>query len=506
MIGSVMYSHILLQVKSLESFNYCSPFARGSIIVLFMERLYLFLLLALLSSGINAQSLAQRLDSLLFNDPMMKTSEVGISVFDLTTGEQLFQYQDEKLYRPASTEKVVTSVSALATLGTDYTMNTRLQYTGKIENDTLKGNLYLVGGFDPEFMDEDLDSLVDIIAQSGIRYIADTLAADVSMTDSIYWGTGWSWDDVPASFQPYMSPLMLNRGCVDVTVIPTQKDSLPQVICVPASDYYQVDNDGVSNNSKAGRLQITRNWLHHGNLIHISGNVTKETTRTLSIYNSKEFFFQTFSNRLKAKGIGFNQTAFADCPENDSLTVVTPLFTLERPIGEVLTQMMKESDNLCAESMFYHMAMNHAKHKRVSDNDGSDAINHFIKESLGLNPEYYNIVDGSGVSLYNYISPRLLLEYLKYAYYHAEIFQPFYDALPIAGVDGTLEYRMKKGKAYNNVHAKTGTVTGVSSLAGYAKAPNGHQLAFSIINQNVMKSRQARAFQDKVCEILCTSK
>ena len=471
-----------------------------------MNKIVLNVLFGLMAISIQAQPLAQRLDSLLMNDPMMRTSEVGIAVFDLTTGESLFQYQDEKLYRPASTEKVVTSVTALATLGTDYTMDTRLQYTGSIENDTLKGSLYLVGGFDPEFMDEDLDSLVDVIAQSGIRYITDTLAADVSMKDSVYWGNGWSWDDVPASFQPYMSPLMLNRGCVDVTVIPTEKDSLPIVKCVPASDFYQVDNDGVSNNPQAGRLSITRNWLHNGNLIHVSGNVTKETNRTLSIYNSKEFFFQTLVNRLKTKGVEAQHVAFADCPESDSLNVVTSLFTLERPIGEVLKQMMKESDNLCAESMFYHMAMNHAQRKRVSDNDGSDAINHFIKEKLGFNPDYYNIVDGSGVSLYNYISPRLLLEYLKYAYYHAEIFQPFYDALPIAGVDGTLEYRMKKSKAYRNVHAKTGTVTGVSALAGYAKAPNGHQLAFAIINQNVMKTRQARAWQDKVCDILCTSK
>ena len=235
-----------------------------------MKRIVLSFLLILIISQIKAQPLAQRLDSLLSNDPMLRTSEVGITVFDLTTGESLFQYQDEKLYRPASTEKVVTSVTALATLGLDYTMDTRLQYTGKIEGDTLKGNLYLVGGFDPEFMDEDLDSLVDVIAQSGIRYIADTLAADVSMMDSVYWGNGWSWDDVPDSFQPYMSPLMLNRGCVDVTVIPAEKDSLPIIECVPASDYYQVDNDGVSNNCQVGNVRITRNWLHNGNLIHVS--------------------------------------------------------------------------------------------------------------------------------------------------------------------------------------------------------------------------------------------
>ena len=468
----------------------------------FMKRIHLLLLLTITTSILHAQSLTQRLDSLL-NAPFLRTSEVGITVFDLTTGESLFRYQDEKLYRPASTEKVITSVTALSTLGTDYTMNTRLQYTGQIENDTLKGSLYLVGGFDPELMDADLGSLVEAVARSGIRYITDTLAADVSMTDSIYWGSGWSWDDVPASFQPYMSPLMLNRGCVDVTVKPTVKDSLPDVMCEPASDFYQVDNDAVSLQPQAGKLAITRNWLHHGNLIHISGNVAKETTKTLSINDSKHFFFHTFVGRLKAKGIDAQHTAFADCPESDSLMVVTPLFTLERPIVEVLKQMMKESDNLCAESMFYHLAMHHAQAKRVSDDDGTDAINHFMKETLGFHSEKYNIVDGSGVSLYNYVSPQLLLEYLKHAYSHPEVFQPFYDSLPIAGVDGTLEHRMKKTKAHRKVRAKTGSVKGVSSLAGYAKASNGHQLAFAIINQNVMNLRLARAWQDKVCAILC---
>ncbi len=470
-----------------------------------MKRIHLYLLFTFIASILHAQSLPQKLDSLL-NDPLLRTSEVGITVFDLTTGESLFRHQDEKLYRPASTEKVITSVTALAVLGTDYTMDTRLQYTGQIENDTLKGNLYLIGGFDPELMDEDLDSLVDVIAQSGIRYIADTLAADISMTDSVYWGSGWSWDDAPDSFQPYLSSLMLNRGCVDVTVIPTQKDSLPDVVCMPASDFYQVDNDAVSYRPEAGKLKITRNWLYHGNLIYISGNVSKKTTQTLSVYNSQEFFLHTFSKRLKEKGIEVRHVTFADCPESDSLMVVSPLFTLERPIVEVLNQMMKESDNLCAESMFYHLAMNHVQRKWVSDNDGTDAVNYFMKDTLGFNPEIYNIADGSGVSLYNYVSPQLLLEYLKYAYHHPDIFQPFYESLPIAGMDGTLEHRMKKGKTFRNVRAKTGTVKGVSSLAGYAKASNGHLLAFVIINQNVMKAHLAREWQDKVCNVLCSSK
>lgn len=467
-----------------------------------MKKLFLLLGLIISSHILYAQSLAQRLDSLL-NNPLLKTSEVGITVFDLTEGKSLYRYQDENLYRPASTEKVITSVTALAQLGTTYTMDTQLQYTGTIENDTLKGNLYLIGGFDPEFMEADLDSLVDAVAQSGIRYISDTLVADVSMMDSIYWGPGWSWDDVPNSFQPYLSPLMLNRGCVDVTVTPTIKDSLPQITCSPTSDYYQVSNQAISRNPMVSKLKITRNWLHGGNQIQVSGNVSRTTTETLSIYDSKAFFFHTFTSRLKERGITISATAYADCPiPNDSLTV-TPLYVHRRPIGQVLKQALKESDNLCAEAMFHHLAKQYAFHNRVSFEDGTDAINDFMKKNLGFNPEHYRIADGSGVSLYNYVSPRLLLEYLKYAYYHPDIFHPFYESLPIAGIDGTLQYRMKKTPAYRKVHAKTGSVTGVSSLAGYAKAANGHQLAFVIINQNVMKLRQARAFQDRICQLLC---
>ena len=238
-----------------------------------MKRVLFFFLLILSIHFINAQPLSQRLDALL-HEEVLKTSEVGIAVFDLTTGKSVYRYQDEKLYRPASVEKIITSVTALAQLGADYTMDTGLRYRGKIENDTLKGSLYLIGGFDPEFMDEDLDRLVDALASQGIRYVTDTLAADVSMTDSVYWGSGWCWDDTPYSFQPYLSPLMLNRGCVDVSVSPAQKDSLPKVVCTPVSDYYQVHNHGVSRNPQAGKLKITRNWLSNGNIITVSVNVS----------------------------------------------------------------------------------------------------------------------------------------------------------------------------------------------------------------------------------------
>lgn len=461
-----------------------------------MNKVWSILLLLLRCSYMGAQTVAERLDALL-GEEMLKTSEVGITVFDLTSGESIYQYQDEKLYRPASTQKIVTSVTALALLGKKYTMDTRLCYKGAIHNDTLKGKLCLIGGFDPEFMEEHLDTLVDVVAQTGVKYI-DTLVADVSMMDSVYWGAGWSWDDAPHSFQPYLSPLMLNRGCVDITVFPTQKDSLAKIECKPQSDFYRIENKSVCYHSQSGKLEITRNWLEYDNTIVVSGNLERKTTSSISMYPSQNFLMHVFVERLRNKGIDIGKTSFVENPVDS----VHTLYTVRRPMNEVLKRALKESDNLCAESMFYHLASRNGKYKRVGADEGSEVIKLFMKEKLGFNPEHYRIVDGSGISLYNYVSPRLLLEYLKYVYYHRDIFQSFYEALPIAGIDGTLKYRMKKTSAYRNVRAKTGSVAGISSLAGYVQTTEGHLLGFVVINQNVMNLKKARDFQDKICSIL----
>ncbi|MGP1435997.1 MAG: D-alanyl-D-alanine carboxypeptidase/D-alanyl-D-alanine endopeptidase [Phocaeicola sp.] len=467
-----------------------------------MRNIVLFLLV-LITNVINAQSLQQKLNALV-NSETLRTSEIGVTVFDLTADKSLYKYQDEKLYRPASTEKIITSVTALARLGESYTFDTKLCYTGEIKQDTLHGNLYVIGHFDPLFSDEDLNHLADAVIANGIHFITDTLAADVSMMDSVYWGPGWSWDDTPSSDQPYLSPLMLNQGCVEVTVSPQEKGTRPAVDCMPFSDYYQIDNRAISHDPTAGKLKITRNWLSNGNIISITGNVTRRTTVTLSIQPSERFFLHTLVNRLNNRGVRSKYVSFINYPDSLDKDVRT-LLTLSRPLREVLDPMLKKSNNLCAESVFYQVAANMFSHKYLTAKDGADAIKTFLSGAIGKNPEDYNIVDGSGLSLYNYLSPELLLAFLKYAYNHKEIFDVFYDYLPIAGVDGTLKNRMKKTKAQNNVHAKTGTVKGVSSLAGYVRAGNGHMLAFVIINQNIMKQKEARDIQDKICITLAGS-
>ena len=444
-----------------------------------------------------AKGLSSRLDTLIkYQLPV--GSNVGISIYDLTDGKSLYTYQADKLSRPASTMKLLTTITALSHPDADDPFKTEVWYQGVIEQDTLKGDLYVVGGYDPEFDDEALDSLVNAVSRFPFSVISGHVYGDVSMKDSIYWGSGWAWDDTPASYQPYLSPLMLNKGLVTVTASPGERGHLASLDCVPASSYYTVTNETKSRTPAAGRFGVSRDWLQNGNNIVVKGNVEGKRTGMVNIYSSRDFFMHTFLERLQAKGI--------QCPVNyafnelqkDSLSVQIALF--ETAIQDVINQIMKESDNLNAEALLCRLGAQATGKKHISDEDGLSVIRKRIKV-LGEDPDYYKLADGCGLSNYNYISPNLLIAFLKFAYSRTDVFQKLYKALPIGGVDGTLKYRMKRGTpSYKNVHAKTGSFTAINCLAGYLRTTNGHEIAFAIMNQNVLSGAKARAFQDAVCD------
>lgn len=214
------------------------------------------------------------------------------------------------------------------------------------------------------------------------------------------------------------------------------------------------------------------------------------------LYHGEDCFMEKMGEMFRNSGIGYSSVRRARRPDDGRLIV-----SRSHSMSQILKRMMKDSDNLYAEAMFYQVA---AKDGRpyASREDAMFHIEKLIGE-MGYDVENYLIADGSGVSLYNYLTPEIELAFLKYAYRHENIFIPLYASLPVAGKDGTLRRRMKEGKACGNVHAKTGTVEGVSTLAGYAWARNGHLIAFCIMNQGISRSAFGRDFQDKVCELLC---
>ena len=215
------------------------------------------------------------------------------------------------------------------------------------------------------------------------------------------------------------------------------------------------------------------------------------------LIGKKNNFMKRLCQVMKEEGIVFI---------GDTLQGMTPsnayhLCTRTHTMDQVLMRMMKNSDNLFAESMFYQLAASTGA-KGVTAKNGREMVNRLITK-LGFRPSDYYVADGSGLSLYNYVSPELEVAFLRYAYANDHIYPHLITSMPIAGIDGTLEKRMRSGFAHTNVKAKTGTVTGVSALTGYCTSANGHLLCFSIINMGIRKADIGRNFQDHVCEALC---
>lgn len=212
----------------------------------------------------------------------------------------------------------------------------------------------------------------------------------------------------------------------------------------------------------------------------------------------KDIFLSTFAEEVARLGVNLEGVRLSEgrLPAKAQL-----LATCRHNISQVLERMMKMSDNFYAESVFYQTAAS-AKKGLARAKDARD-ISKKLFARLGLGHHPYRVADGSGLSLYNYVSAELLCMLLRHAWRSADIRDALMASLPIAGIDGTLKDRMKKTAAMGNVRAKTGTVTGISSLAGYCTAPNGHQLCFAIINQGIMRTSTGRDFQDRVCILLC---
>lgn len=363
------------------------------------------------------QSLRANLDQLL-GSSMFTTSQVALMVYDLDADSVIYAHNERQQMRPASTMKLITAITALDKLGGGHQFMTDLCYTGKVENATLVGDIYCVGGFDPRFNSDDMRAFVEAIRKMGVDTIRGNIYADKSMKDDNIYGEGWCWDDD----NPTLSPLLIGR---------------------------------------------------------------------------KDVFVERFVSGLRDAGIVVDASVGTATKPNDAFCICHRFHTMD----QVLLRMLKESDNLYAEAMFYQIAASNGN-RPATAKDARKVMKRLV-EKLGLDSSSYTFADGSGLSLYNYVTAELEIKMLRYAYRNGNILLHLKPSLPIAATDGTLRHRMRGSFANGNVHAKTGTVTGVSALSGYCTAANGHQLAFAIINNGLRHTRNGRAFQDKVCTELC---
>lgn len=217
------------------------------------------------------------------------------------------------------------------------------------------------------------------------------------------------------------------------------------------------------------------------------------------LVNGKDRFVESLLRSLRERNIVLDGT----CKEQSTSTNGgTILCCIERPLTALLGKMMKKSNNLYAEAVFYQIA-----HRQGGSHAGAASARSrmdMVVKKAGGDHKALRVADGSGLSLYNYATAEIEVMMLRYAFNNNDIYPYLYESLPIAGIDGTLRKRMRNSKAKANVRAKTGTLKGVCTLAGYCTGGNGHKLCFAIFNQGIKDSSEARNFQDKVCRVLCS--
>lgn len=447
----------------------------------------------------NNSSIQLRIDSLL-NNKLLKEALVGIKIENLTKNETVYELNSEKLFRPASNLKLLTTAAALKLLATSFQFKTQVLADGNIINENLDGNLYLKGFGNPLLTFEDLDTLAQNISKH-IKIIAGDLVGDVSYFDQNYWGKGWMWDDEPEAFSAPISSLSINSNTIKIFITPGNKIGDPvKIKTEPQTDLIQISNVATtSNNILPPELSVSRNWKERDNRIMVSGSMpirSKEEYFSLSVWKPELFALNLFKERLEKYNVNILGKTYIDTVNEGKL-----FFQTECPLDSVIFKINKFSNNLAAENLLKTLGAE-LYGKPGSAEKGIAVIKGFIS-TVGVDTTKVNFADGSGVSRYNLISPLSLTTLLRQIYYDKILFDRFYSSLPVAGVDGNLKNRFLDSNAKNNIYAKTGTASDAVALSGYIITAHNGTLAFSIlINNFTGNSKPYRDIIDKICELL----
>jgi serine-type D-Ala-D-Ala carboxypeptidase/endopeptidase (penicillin-binding protein 4) len=432
-------------------------------------------------------SLAGDLDAILAH-PGLAGADVGLVVRAADTGEVLYTRGGDRRQQPASNVKLVTSAAALEVLGPDFRFTTTVSGTGRVRGPVLHGDLVLTGTGDPTMLAADYDALAARVAAGGVRLVTGDLVADDTWFDGVRLGSGWAWDDEPFYYNAQVSALTaapdtdFDAGSVIVKVSPTTAGKPAKVETVPPTSHVKIKNTAVTG---AGSLAVDRE--HGSNLITVSGALAvgaAPVQEWMAVWDPTGYAADLFRKALSAHGVRvLGSTTRGATPAGARVLADRS----SMPLRELLVPFMKLSNNLHAEILI--KAMGRARGGVGSWDAGLAAVRTTLA-GLGVDPARLFLVDGSGLSRMDHLSPDQLSALLVAAR-PKPWFALWYSSLPVAGepdrmVGGTLRSRMRGTPAAGNVHAKTGSLTGVSGLSGYVTSADGRPLVFSMMTNNAV--------------------
>jgi D-alanyl-D-alanine carboxypeptidase/D-alanyl-D-alanine-endopeptidase (penicillin-binding protein 4) len=462
--------------------------------------------------GVGGATMSRRLDA-IFGDTTLDHGHWGVLVRSLDTGETLYARNEERLFVPASNQKILTGAAILETLGPDYRYTTTIAGSGTIANGVLNGSLVVIGTGDPTFSErfyndprDAFRAWADSLRTYGItRVTGGIIAVDTAFKGPTL-GEGWMWDDLLGSSSAPYGALQFNESVVRVDLFPSRTEFQPALVVVrPATQAVRIFND--TRTVPAGsftNLRFFREDLGTGIVIH--GEIASDSegvSRTLAVHDPAEYFIGVLREVLREQGISIEGQVFHHTelePFDPALYNAVPIFTHQSPpLREILPHMLKPSQNQLAETMLITVGR---EMRGEATADGGEAVVDSLLTAWDIEPRRYRMADGSGLSRYDLVSPALIvgvLERMDRSAYR----DVWLASLPVGGRDGTLESRMRDAPLLDRVVAKTGTLSGVRSLSGYLTTLSGERIVFSMIMNNFVVNSAAvdRVVETALAEI-----
>jgi serine-type D-Ala-D-Ala carboxypeptidase/endopeptidase (penicillin-binding protein 4) len=432
----------------------------------------------------------------VINRPKLARSRWGIEIQTLT-GESLYSLDGDKFFNPASTAKLLVSAAGLLELGADYRIKTPIYSQGK---PPVLNSLRIKGQGDPTISTQSLKNIVHQLQLKGVRKIENLIIDDSYFAPPTINPT-WEWADVHSYFATAINSTILNQNTVTLTLLPQQ---IGQPVKFFWDDAIAANQWRVINQATTGKadlesaVEIDRDLGQP--LLMLRGELAVNEPPDvwdLAVVDPAQYFLESLRFHLSRADITVTKGIVVERENQDFLdTELTAIYA--PPLQKILTEINQESNNLYAEVLGKILA------QKLKVKTPVDAIDQSLQQ-LAIKPDEYVLVDASGLSRQNLVTPQTLVKVLRLMSQTTdpEVAQSYRHSLAMAGINGTLKKRFINTSVQNNLWAKTGSLTAVGALAGYLQTQSEYTLVFSIlVNNSELKNQEIRQVIDEIVVIL----
>jgi D-alanyl-D-alanine carboxypeptidase/D-alanyl-D-alanine-endopeptidase (penicillin-binding protein 4) len=446
-----------------------------------------------------AQDLQNTLDEVL-SARCLDEAQTGISIVALPSGKAIYSHHADTPLLPASTLKTVTTAAALRYLSPEYRFITQFLYSGTRQGAIIQGDLIVKAGGDPKLTLENLWQIAQHLRGMGIQQVTGKLLIDSQFFDNLTQAPEWGEDESSQwAYDARLSAFALNFNTLAVHVSPAQvAGTAAQVWLESQPPYLQLHNQTTTSTQSGNSVALSREQDEQNNVhLYVQGKVSlsaEEKVIYLNVDDPIRYAAESFRSVLKQAGIEvLGATVLGKMPEKTQL--------LHRHLSPPLSMILKElntfSNNFIAEQVLKTIAAEVSK-QPGSHVEGLRLVQAFL-QALGVRLTGVNLVDGSGLSRKNHVTAQAMTDFFTAISNRFDIGPDFLTALRVMGAQGALSPRLSHSPARAQIRAKTGTLTGMSGLAGYVANTQGAVFAYAfLLNNNRCGYTGADVIEDKI--------